>query len=416
MVGSAVLALAGVGGCGSNTSAPHDAGGADAADAAPPLAPELGTGDHSPTSVTFTVIANASNKLARPRDLAFNPRRPDEAWVVNHDTESVTIIHDASAANVTIEWRKDVAANAPGHFMAYPSAITFGGDVTSSAPMPVGVGGKPGTFATVGESRNTYDNTKAANDFMGPALWSSDLTIFAKYDPNGLGSHLEMSHCSPLGMGIAHDPAVDSTGRANTFWVFSGMARQCGPTCGKLPVMGVASIEKYNFNGDNGVGNDDHSAAQAWQYTAGTVSYVPNVPSHMVYNPDDAMLYIADTGNQRIAKLDTKSGTPAQSLQPPEPMTTYKMMSGVVVSDVVAASTGQLQAPSGLKLRNGFLYVTDNATSRISAFTLDGTTLVNYVDTGLPPGSLAGLDFGGVDGKIYFVDMIGNQVLRIDPP
>ncbi len=38
---------------------------------------------------------------------------------------------------------------------------------------------------------------------------------------------------------------------------------------------------------------------------------------------------------------------------------------------------------------------------------------VNYLDTGLPKGALMGMAFGP-EGKLYFVDAIGNRVLRID--
>jgi len=72
-----------------------------------------------------------------------------------------------------------------------------------------------------------------------------------------------------------------------------------------------------------------------------------------------------------------------------------------------------LERPSGLALWNGHLYVADNANGRISAFTLDGER-ANYLDTGLDAGALSGLAFGP-DGKLYFVDMQTNRVLRIDP-
>jgi hypothetical protein len=39
---------------------------------------------------------------------------------------------------------------------------------------------------------------------------------------------------------------------------------------------------------------------------------------------------------------------------------------------------------------------------------------VSHLDTGLPSGAFSGLAFGP-DGKLYFVDMIGHRVLRIDP-
>lgn len=352
----------------------------DAAIDAEILAPELGTGDHTPGSVTLTEIADDVDNLTGPRDLAFNPLRPEELWVVNYTLDSVVIVHDAPVATRSSELRIDAHAL---HFMAEVSAIDFGQDETTF--------GLPGTFATCGESRNTYNDTQPPNDFMGPALWSSDLSIFARVDPNGLGSHLDMLHCSPLCMGIAHE-------EANVYWTFSGLS---------------GAITKYDFMTDNGIGNDDHSDGTAFQYVTGEVAYQPGVPSHLTYDADDGMLYIADTGNARIAQLDTTSGTVGAPLPALEPMIAFNLVEGATLTDVVPASSGLVERPSGIELRSGFLYVTDNANGRISAFDLAGQR-VNWLDTGLAAGSLAGLTFGP-DGRIYFVDMLGDRVLRVDP-
>jgi outer membrane protein assembly factor BamB len=87
-------------------------------------------------------------------------------------------------------------------------------------------------------------------------------------------------------------------------------------------------------------------------------------------------------------------------------------MDGAVLVDVVPP--GSLEAPSGLEVRNGLLYVSDNVTSRFHAFDMMSGQLVRTLDTGLPPGSLAGLTFGP-DGKVYFVDILSARVYRIDP-
>ena len=380
---SSSLVLAGCGGSGSGT------GPAASEDSQPPTedapapvvrASELGSGDHSADSVVLTPIASSTERLAMPRDLAFNPLRPDELWVVNMGDESVVIVHDTSTDTRTTERRKDGDAS---HFMAKPAALAFGADETTF--------GIPGTFASCGESHNTRDGTMPGDDFMGPALWSSDPSIFAKRNPHGLGSHLDMLHNSPLCMGIAHESA-------NVYWTISGKSN---------------AILKYDFKKDHGIGNDDHSDGECYEYARGAFKYVEGVPSHLAYRGADAMLFIADTGNARVAKLDTKSGTKGTKLISKEPMAGYFRMDAATLTDVVTADSGMLTAPSGLELRNDFVYVSDNANGRISAFTLDGER-VNWIDTGLPPGSLGGMAFGP-DDKLYFVDMLGNRVLRIDP-
>ena len=125
------------------------------------------------------------------------------------------------------------------------------------------------------------------------------------------------------------------------------------------------------------------------------------------------MLYVADTGNSRVVMLDTTSGTIGAKVAPKEPMAQDAMMEGATLMELVP-NDGTLQVPSGLEIWKDILFVSDNATSRITAFALDTGKVLNYLDTGLPAGSLMGMAFGP-DGKLYFVDAKSNQVLRIDP-
>jgi len=339
-------------------------------------APELGTGDSSPSSVAFTVIASAADGLAQPRDLAFNPLRPDELWIINHDDDSMVIVFGTPGDGRTSEKRVDGYAL---HFMEQVTAIAFGQDQTTF--------GLPGTFGTCGESRNTYNGQAPPNDFTGPTLWSSDLSIFAKMNPNGLGSHLDMLHNTPLCMGIAHEAD-------NRYWTFNGLA---------------GSIDRYDFADDDGIGNDNHSDGLTWRFAEGQLGYVAGVPSHLVWDGRTSILYIADPGNQRVARLDGLSGTEGQLRNGFE--TPIRDMQGAVLEDVVPPGT--LGRPSGLELKDDVLFVADNDTSRITAYDLDGQEL-NHLDTGLPPGSLGGLTFGS-DEKLYFTDLVGHSVLRIDP-
>ncbi len=337
-------------------------------------APQLGSGDGTPGSVTFTEVANMSHGLRQPRDLAFNPLRPEELWVVSYDDDSVLIVTGAPNEGRTYEKRIDGYAL---HFMEQVTAIAFGADETTF--------GKPGTFGTCGESRNTYNGQGAANDFTGPTLWSSDLTVFAKLNPNMLGSHLDMLHNTPLCMGIAHEAA-------NRYWVYNGLK---------------GAIDHYDFAMDDGIGNDDHGDGLTRRFAEGQLLRVANVPSHVAWDGATSTLYIADTGNARIGKLDGLSGTPGAKI--PTHETPITMMDGATVETLIS----DVQQPSGIELHDGLLFVTDHFTSDILAYDLEGT-LVNYVGTGLPSGSLGGLTFGP-DGKVYFVDLVGDRVLRIDP-
>lgn len=329
---------------------------------------EIGWKDGSPGSVALVPVYEP-DALREPTDLAFNPAKPTELWVIDRADDSVTILEDPGMPDATWEYRHDPAAY---HFMDRPPALAFGAESASWGM----------TWATCGDSDN------GGNDFMGPALFSADLDIFAKETPGGLGSHLDMLHSTTFCRGIAHEDA-------NIYWVFNSTAQ---------------SIDKYDFHQDHGPGNDDHSDGEIFRYVRGYVLGVDGIPSHLIFDPEDKSLYIADTGNMRIAKLDTQSGVLGTTFAGQEPAS-RRYVNEAVITDVVPPGT--LQAPSGIELHEGLLYVTDNATSRFYAFDLDGQTL-RTLDTGLPPGSLAGLAFGA-DGKVYFTDLLSNRVYRIDP-
>jgi dipeptidyl aminopeptidase/acylaminoacyl peptidase len=335
-----------------------------------PLPPgyQIGYGDSSPASVSFALV-HEQDKLRQPTDLAFNPSKLTELWVVNRLDDSTIIIQNPGAPEMTSERRHDPAAT---HFMDRPPAIAFG-----SVDAEWGQ-----TFAVCGDSDNGGD------DFMGAALFTADLDVYAKPTPDGLGSHLDMLHSTSFCRGLAHY-------EANVYWVFNS---------------DKGSIDKYDFKDDHGPGADDHSDGEIYRYIRTTLTGVTGIPSHLAFDLTSRQLYIADTGSGRIMKLDTTSGTVGASFSGDEPAL-RRYMDDAVVTDVVAP--GVLTSPSGLELHDGILFVSDHATSRFYAFDLEGK-LLRQLDTGFAPESLAGFTFGP-DGKIYFVDMLTSRVHRLDP-
>jgi hypothetical protein len=361
--------------------------------AEPPPAGAIGWGDGSPQSVTLEKIFTSA-AARQATDLEFNNTRPNELWVLHRWPASaaactslqqtragctalegsVTVIFDPATPDQRSEWKKD--ANA-WHFMRRPPALAFGVD---------------GFFATCGEARtgNFLDDPA---DFIGPTLWWSDFSLFGvdpPPEPTMNGTHFDMLHATPYCVGIAHEAA-------NIYWVFNG---------------DIGALDRYDFNEDHGPGADDHSDGEIHRYAPGTLRRVEGVPGHLVYNSDDHHVYVADTGNGRIVKLDAQSGVPDGEISPVyEPLQGTVAFADAVVTEVVAP--GLLERPSGLELHGGLLYVTDNATSRIYAFDLEGNE-VRRLDTGLPAGSLAGLTFSP-DGVLYFVDLTSSDVYRILP-
>jgi hypothetical protein len=342
-------------------------------------------GDGTAGSAQLTSVYK-SDTPRQATDLAFHPLRP-ELWVLLREfvdgppctqaeqngcdelEGSVAIVSNAGAASPTAVWKKD--ANA-WHFMRTPTGLDFGGD---------------GTFATCSEARtgNFEDETY---DYNGPSLWSSDPAIFTLQPPGGNGSHLDMLHETPHCMGIGHE-------RANVYWAFNGK---------------LGALDRYDFAQPHVPGASDHSDGQLTRWVEGSLLRKPGVPSHLVYEPETARVYVADTGHGRVVALDTKSGSPGDEFFTAEEMASARSVTGGQLIEIVAP--GVLQAPSGLAIKGKVVFVTDNATSKIHAFDLDGKPL-RSLDTGLPAGSLAGIAISP-DDRAYIVNLAQGQALRID--
>jgi hypothetical protein len=350
-------------------------------------------GDGTLASVELVTVFRPDVPLSAT-GLDFNPARRGELWIVLRQLEhaapcnrplpslaaaaacdayqgSVAIVSGADGNHPTAVTKMDSNA---WHFMRLPPAIAFG---------------KNDTFATCGEAR-TANWDDDPGDFMGPTLWSSDPKIFAIRVPGQNGSHIDMLHASPFGMGIAHE-------RDNVYWVFNGQA---------------GALDRYDFHAPHAPGGEDHLDGEAWRWALGEVSRVPGLPSHLAYDARDASLYVADTGHGRVVRVDTKSGHNTGALPTDDSqMPVIEQVDGATIEETVPS--GLLERPSGIALVGDALLVTDDATSRIHLFDLAGHER-QHLDTGLPPGSLAGIAVGP-DGKAYFVDLKTGSVTRIDP-
>ena len=336
----------------------------------------LGYQSNSLEGLSVQVFASASEGLDRPMDLEFNPQNPGELWIVNQRDDSTTVLFGAGTSEQSS--RHDVDPFAL-HFMEEVSAIAFGAT---------------GTFGTSQESRNTYNGQGQPNDFMGPALWSSDFEVYARTNPEAeaylnydLGSHLDMLHESPLAMGIAWE-------KDNVYWVFDG---------------GNASIARNDFQADHGPGYDDHSDGIVAKYVTGQISRVEGVPSHMALDGSTGLLYVADTGNNRVAVLDTASGERGRTLQASEPGVEHYEMDNASFETLIDGAEHGLGQPSGLALVNGVIYVSDFATGNIFAFELDGSFL-DWAPTDRP--GIAGLEVVD-EQELWFVDTVQDEVVRI---
>ncbi len=364
------IALFAVSGCAAEQAA--DGGGNAQPPPAPAGIPLLGNFTHDPSAVDLTVIATASDKLDDPRDLAFHPLRKNELWVVNRGDESFVMITNPGEPS---QQAKRYKGQDSQHFLAQPSAIAFNQS--------------DGTFATIHE---TDQKTQGVNGtpglFMGPTLWSSDPAIF----DGGVDGHIDMLHNSPDGMGIAWD-------KDNVYWVFDGYH---------------GAVSRYDFRTPHEPGGTDHSDGIVKRYVEGLVKRQPDIPSDMVLDRATNKLYIADTGNNRLAVLDTTTGTLGSAMSP-----NYDNDKQYHVNGADLETFGDLKDqgnwwPSGLELHDGRLFVSDWYVSTIYAYSPKGE-LVDYLklpEKDFPQGSLEGMAFDD-QGRLYVVDAVGNRIVRI---
>ena len=336
--------------------------------------PVLGDGTHDMDNVEVTVISTPEDGLNFPTDLEFKPGETLELWVSNREDFSIVIYRDAGLPSQLADKRQAQFDNG-AHFLAKPAALAFNGDGTS--------------FATAQqENEVTQPGDPADGGFMGPTLWSGDYDVFQA----GHQTHLDMLHNSPLASGIAWESE-------NTYWVVDGTH---------------GSLTRYKFNSTHGLGGTDHTDGEIYRYADAELSYAPSIPSHVVL--DGTYVYAADSGNGRIARLDPSTAVEANSIIPNYDGCEMAYMNEGEVDTLVDGSAieAEMTTPSGLELYDDMLFVTDPVQARVYAFGLDGT-LLDWLDTGLPQGSLMGMAFDD-EGNMYIADAASNQIRRFSAP
>ena len=332
------------------------------------------------------IIADSSDDLFDPRDLEFHPGRDNELWIANRGDDSITIVHNTGLSNQTSENRQDSNHN---HFLEEVSAIAFG----SYHPE------FDWQWGSAQETQNTYCGLGSPNQFMGPTLWPSSLSHYAVENQNNgnglLGSHIDMNHESPDGMGIAHD-------NGNAYWYFDGY---------------YGELVYYDFQMDHDTGQDDHSDGIVHRYSDVKLTRDAGIPGHMILDKDNGILYIADTGANRVLWVNTDDTTinTQDIMNDPsrlEPLAEYKRMTGIEWGVI---DTG-LSRPSGVALDGDTLFISENGNGKITAYALSEDGKSAEIEDTIQTNAvfIMGLEIGP-DGKLYYVDNGRDQVLRIDP-
>ena len=314
--------------------------------------------------------------------LSWNPNRAGELWITLRKplndvpcTEDIQLGCSDKVGVVAqlFEGKSVIKQDGNGwHFLRLPTGIAFGDN---------------GNLGTCGEARtDNYDNDPI--DYAGPVLWSADPSIFGvKPQPGQNGTHLDMLHATPFCMGIAHH-------RDNAYFTFNGQ---------------IGSIDWYDFKQPHVIGGEDHADGELKRYVTGALSRVPGVPSHLAFERASNQLYIADTGNGRIARLDTTSGERDGDVMAYDPILVRWNMSNATLVDWVPR--GVVAVPSGLALEGTSLWVTDNADGRLLKFDANGT-LTRILQTELPAGALAGVAVSS-SGALHVSDLLTGSVYEV---
>ena len=342
---------------------------------------------NSPFTVSL-IQGIESDGLFKPRDLDFHtlPGRINELWVINENSASfdpnfggsTVTYYNAGSNEQWVDYRKDSYS---GHFMHTASAISFSDN---------------GGFANTLDVQDANGNPNGY--FSGCTLWDSDTSIYARVNQNGplLGSHWDMIHQSPFSVGIAAESE-------NIYWLFDGYH---------------STIVKYDFqepHPDHEHGGEDHTDAIVYRYDEIIVNRVSGLSSHMVLDKDNEHLYVCDTGNQKIVRVNTDAGEISYNLNPyGENLQGYYSMAGAQYQTIIDSG---LTLPTGIDIYENYLIVSDYSNGDIIFYDLDNLGInqeLKRLHTNRENDVMS--IKVGPDGTIWYVGTNTNKLIQIIPP
>ena len=138
-----------------------------------------------------------------------------------------------------------------------------------------------------------------------------------------------------------------------------------------------------------------------------------NIPSHMVLDNETGILYICDTGKDRVLEVDINTGTKRTSAPRipiyAEALAEYAEVDGTEQSTFVGSG---IKSPCGIALVENRLFVGDNETGEIVCYNKESGEELGRLNTGAE--SLMGITIGP-EGKLWYVDHKNDEVVRVDP-
>ena len=135
----------------------------------------------------------------------------------------------------------------------------------------------------------------------------------------------------------------------------------------------------------------------------------------MVLDHSNEMLYICDTGNQRIVRMNINAGEIGNHLDPyGENIEGYYSMVGANFETVIDSG---LVSPTGIDIYNTFLLVSDYSNGDILIYDLEPTNqfqLIHKLETEIID-DLMSIKVGP-DGTIWCISTEANKLYQIIPP
>ncbi len=336
----------------------------------------------------FKLIADVSDGIKDPKDLDFQKLegKTHQLWVLNPGTGSTggstVTIFEPGTENQRSEYRQDGNA---WHFMALSTALDFS---------------KNGDWGT---SQGILDANRRGINYSGPTLWPGDLDIYAIVGnpptPLRNGSHLDMVHQSPYGMGICNL-------KDNEYFVFDGYH---------------GNLTYYDFAGGHPPGGDDHSDGKVIHYSEVKLTRDPSgiFPGHMEVDAAKKWLYVVDTDKKRILKVNIKSGnlksSPSIRKMHNEPLDFYGEMENVewsVLDRTDIEPISNLTQPCGLAINENRVFISDCTTNEIVCFSTEDGQELDRIK--VEAEGIMGITIGP-GGGLWYVDHTSSKVYRVIP-
>ena len=190
-----------------------------------------------------------------------------------------------------------------------------------------------------------------------------------------------------------------------------------------LPNEGGTKLWAVADSGHNQIAVLDDNGIELLRYGSGEAGFEDGIPRAALFNnpqgliADDAAIYVADTGNHAIRRIDRASGHVATLAG--------NGIRGPGLNDTVAIQVAELASPWDLEIRGSFLFFANAGTHQLGVVDLDEATVSplagnlreDIVDGPAQNAALAqpsGLAFDAEKSRLFFADSETSSIRCLD--